>query len=325
MSEFAPQILERAGISTDIYVLTEVFGESRHSLTAAATEWQTGQDVFIKAKDATCLNSGNKLAKEAELLSELGSHDQIPTLLAARVGDGVETPYIITEYKAANQDPIEFLKEHSSMRIAARFCLEATMPLAFVHEKDITHRDVKPENFLWQWPDKVWLTDFELGIRAEDEYDHAVRVSGRPVAAPNEATGEEPQVNPEKPKEPEEPVYITYTAKYVAPERALGRRGNARADVYSMGIVMHELVIGKPPFEGTDLEVAQKHANVTPIDLSDTNGRRVPDQLLEVIEQSTQKRPSRRYANAAEMAAAILPFVYDNSHRHERAELAIAA
>lgn len=144
--------------------------------------------------------------------------------------------------------------------------------LGTAHAKGIVHRDVKPENVLFDELNRPRLSDFGIAIRGD--------VHSR-LTRHGETIGSTP---------------------YMSPEQARGAELDARSDLYSVGVLTFELLTGRRPYLGADLEVLLKH-QLDPI----------PALPLEVsawqrfIERAMAKRPEERYASAAEMIAAIPP------------------
>jgi serine/threonine-protein kinase len=166
-----------------------------------------------------------------------------------------------------------WLAEYPVSRLAARICMSALEPLGHLHEKGVIHRDVKTKNLVMSLSGRAALVDLELGLSEE-----------------------KPDFQPEG--------KVLGTADYMAPERACGHRGDARTDIYAMGIVLYELLFGRLPFSGEPRQVAFSHI-VDEIDLSNPERRPIPDSLISVIKKATQKNRADRYQSAGAMREAI--------------------
>ena len=156
--------------------------------------------------------------------------------------------------------------------------------LHYAHRAGVVHRDVKPANILICPDGRVKVADFGIAKAVEESEPD------RPT--PSEAltgTGS-----------------IIGTAQYLAPEQVDGRAVDGRTDVYALGVVLYEMVCGRPPFTGdTDMAVALKHITTNPPAPSAVRAG-VPRALEEVVLRAMAKAPEHRYQSADELRAALL-------------------
>ena len=148
---------------------------------------------------------------------------------------------------------------------------QAALALAAAHAAGVVHRDVKPANILLTPEDRVKLTDFGIA-RAIDSAGHT-------------RTGE-----------------VLGTPHYLAPEQALGRTATGASDIYALGVVGHEMLTGRKPFDsGSAVATALAHVNdaVPPLPGS------VPADLRRIVESCMAKDPAARPTSAAALAAAL--------------------
>ena len=145
---------------------------------------------------------------------------------------------------------------------------QAALALGVAHESRVVHRDVKPANILVRPDGVVKLTDFGIA-RALDAIGHT-------------RTGE-----------------MLGTPNYISPEQALGEQATGASDLYSLGVVAHEMLTGERPFDrGTPIATALSHVNEPPPPL----GGDVPTELRVVVEALLEKQPGDRPANARTVA-----------------------
>jgi serine/threonine-protein kinase len=159
------------------------------------------------------------------------------------------------------------LPEDRALRIATRV-LDA---LEYIHAHGVVHRDLKPENIMVDDHDRVKLIDF--GIASDANSRRLTYTSLSPALG---------------------------TPNYIAPEQVKGKRGDARSDIYAMGIILYEMLSGKLPFSGPSaLAVMNDRLINHPLPPSIANPAISP-QLQEVIYRAIERDPRNRYSHASE-------------------------
>jgi serine/threonine-protein kinase len=153
--------------------------------------------------------------------------------------------------------------------------------LHFAHQAGIVHRDVKPGNILVGDDGRVKVADFGIAKAATD----------RDLTDAGTLLG---------------------TAKYLAPEQLAGRPQDRRSDVYGLGVVLYEMLSGRPPFTGdTDMAMAFQHAHAEPTKLRQLRPE-VPRRLEGVVLKAMAKAPEQRFATAADLRGALLAVPLDH-------------
>ncbi len=146
--------------------------------------------------------------------------------------------------------------------------------VAYAHSRGMIHRDLKPANVMLTPSGQPILMDFGV----------AKMLGG----TQHTATGA-----------------IVGTAKYMSPEQARGDRPDERTDIYSLGVMLYELVAGQPPFDAdTTVAVLMKHVTEPVPDIRQIRSD-IPDELVAIIQKALQKKPEDRYQSASELAAAL--------------------
>jgi serine/threonine protein kinase len=149
--------------------------------------------------------------------------------------------------------------------------------LSYAHGRGIVHRDIKPSNIMVIGDDRVKVTDF--GIARVLQGGTRNTTTGMSIGTP----------------------------LYMSPEQIEAERVDGRSDIYSLGVVLYQMVVGRPPFDGHDpLSIAFKHVHRAPPPPSELNPD-VPKDWEQVILKMLAKVPAMRYASAAEVQEAIRP------------------
>jgi serine/threonine protein kinase len=156
---------------------------------------------------------------------------------------------------------------------AVRIVLGALDGLEYAHHAGIVHRDIKPANILLTGDGMAVLSDFGIAqVTGGTHYTSSGAMMG--------------------------------TLQYMAPEQGMAR-GDVRSDIYSMGIVLYELLVGEPPFDAdTPLAILLKHMN-DPLPIPREKNPEIPEPLERVLLKALAKQPEDRYASAKEMAQAL--------------------
>ena len=181
-------------------------------------------------------------------------------------------------------------------RRAAEIANEVAAALGFAHSRGVVHRDVKPGNVLLTSTGQSKVTDFGIA-RALSSPDDDLTQAGS----------------------------VMGTATYFSPEQAQGLPVDPRSDLYSLGVVLYEMVTGRPPFSGeTPLAIAYKHVQDQPPAPS-TVIPDLPTGLEAIIMKLLQKRPDDRYASAEELRADLNRFLDGSATSAERALVGVGA
>jgi serine/threonine protein kinase len=156
---------------------------------------------------------------------------------------------------------------------AVRIGLDALDGLEYAHRAGIVHRDIKPANILLTGDGAAVLSDFGIAqVAGGTQYTSSGAMMG--------------------------------TLQYMAPEQGLAR-GDVRSDIYSMGIVLYEMLVGEPPFDAdTPLAILLKHMN-DPLPIPREKNPEIPEPIERVLLKTLAKEPGDRYSSAKEMARAL--------------------
>jgi len=239
----------------------------------------------------------NRLADDEDFLRRFRNEAVVARRLqhpnAVRVDDLDMTedgrPFIVMEY-VEGQNLREVIRHQGalSLRRSVVIARQVAAALAAAHELGIIHRDIKPDNILLTGTgesETAKVLDFGIAKMKESALGDSGAVATR--------TG-----------------MVVGTPQYISPEQAMGRRGSeldGRADLYSLGVVLYEMVTGRLPFESdTAMGIILHHLQTPPPEPREVRpDLGIPDALSGVLMQALQKDPSRRFASATAMANAL--------------------
>jgi serine/threonine-protein kinase len=257
----------------DRYELQELVGTGGMSSVFRAHDNQLEREVAIKilhqhyAEDPEYLE---RFRREARAVARL-SHPNIVTVIDRGDDDGRQ--YIVFEHvKGENLKELVLRTGRLPVPQALELALHIADGLSFAHEHGLVHRDVKPQNVLLSDEGEVKVTDF--GIARSLHVEHGVTQTGT----------------------------VLGTGEYLAPEQASGKTVSPATDVYSLGVVLWELLAGDVPFTGDNfVAVALRHVNEPPPSLRE----RRPDvspRLDAAVQRALAKDPASRFPSMAAFA-----------------------
>ena len=256
---------ERIG---DRYELHERLGSGGTASVWRARDVATGQHVAVKLLHLDRTENAEAVARferEARLLETVTS-DHVVRLLAH--GDHKGRPYMVFAL-VDGEDLRERLRREGPMLPveATRIALAMAAGLEDAHAQRVVHRDLKPANVLLDDEGAVRLADFGIARMLE-----------------------EPGLT--------QPGRVLGTGEYVSPEQALGRQVDGRSDIYALGVVLFEMLTGRPPFTGPGFaDVAAQHVRA-PVPLVAEIAPDTPPALASLVTRCLQKRPEERPSNA---------------------------
>jgi serine/threonine-protein kinase len=209
-----------------------------------------------------------RFRREARAVAQL-NHPHVVTVIDAGEDEGA--PYIVFEYVEGEtlKDRIRRLGR-LPVPEAVAYAIEIGRALECAHSRKLVHRDVKPQNVLIDPDGRAKVTDFGIARSMDAQ---GLTATGR----------------------------VLGTTDYVSPEQALGHDVTEQSDVYSLGVVLYEMLTGEVPFKAdTQVAVAMKHVRDP---LPDVQRRRpeVSAALAAVVERATAKETGNRYATVADM------------------------
>jgi eukaryotic-like serine/threonine-protein kinase len=237
-----------------------------------AEDQELGRRVAIKILNDRHAGDDQFVARfrnEAKNAASL-SHPNIVSIYDRGEAEG--TYYIAMEYldgKSLKELILE--RGPAPVSVAVDYARQILAALRFAHRNGIVHRDIKPHNVLVDGEGHVKVTDFGIARAGASQMTEEGSIIG--------------------------------TAQYLSPEQARGTQVDQTSDLYSLGIVLYEMLTGAVPFTGdSPVEIAMKHLSATPEPLS-TRRDGIPHALDMVVLRALAKDPTARYQSADEMDA----------------------
>ena len=264
------------------YKILEKLGEGGQGTVYKAIDSKLGRTLVIKVLPPELTSKEANLKRferEARLASAL-DHPNICTIFDLNEINGIH--YIAMQYiegrnvrQLVNGRPL-------SLESALSITLQTAEALAAAHSRGIIHRDIKAGNVMVTPGGQVKVLDFGLAKLLDED---AARTSGIHHTEITE-------------------VGVPYgTATYAAPEQARGDRVDSRADIFSTGVLLYEMLTGTWPFQGqTSVEVRHAVLNEEPKPISQMRPGRVPARLQAIIDKSLAKDPRNRYQKISHFA-----------------------
>ena len=239
-----------------------------------------GTEVAVKVLRQELMHDPDlvrRFKNESKAISLL-NHPNIVKVYDVSVSDNLQ--YIVMEY-VDGMTLREYLNERGgklTSRETVHFISQILKALDHAHRNGVVHRDIKPQNIMLLDNGQLRMMDFGIA-----------RVS----RAENQLTGGK----------------AMGSVHYISPEQAKGEETDRKSDIYSVGVMMYEMLSGKLPFDADDVvEVALKQISDQPKSLQELNPT-IPHGLVEITEKAMAKLPANRYASAAEMLDALNAFV----------------
>jgi len=213
--------------------------------------------------------------REIRIMARLGSHPNVVTLYDVEDFDGV--PGIVFEYLPGGsvRDLLDATGGRGlPVRDALRIGEQVAHALDGVHREEFHFRDLKPANVMLTGEGTAKLCDFGYVLRAGQQ-----RVT--------------------------DPELVVGSLAYIAPERVARRHFDYRSDLYSLGVLLYEMLAGEPPFPGDDIQVVgAQHVHAEPPPLGDRRPD-LPEPLVELIASLLAKQVGERPESAAHVAAEL--------------------
>jgi len=258
------------------YQILDTIGKGAHSSVVRGFDPLIGRHVAIKLLSPQLANGDgrHRFFQEARVVGQL-SYPSIITLHDIGIDEATSTPYLVMEYLEGQ--PLDRILEKGSLPLprAAAWAAEVACALHAAHRKGVIHGDVKPANVLITNENRVKLMDFGMARLARHD------------------TKDTPLLG---------------TPAYWCPEQIMGKAQDARSDMFSLGVVIYEMVTGNRPFDSDSLQgICHRILSSTHLPASQQNPS-IPTAFDGVLNALLAKDPSGRLESGEELAQRLYPF-----------------
>jgi len=269
-------VLEPNTLLNGRYQILGRVGEGGMATVYRALDTRLGREVAVKVLHSQYTGDEaflQRFQQEAEFAASLGAHPNIVDIYD--IGEDGDLHYIVMEF-VEGQSLKDRIAEQRRFSVDEAFAIgqQVASALAFAHARGLIHRDIKPQNILVTPEGIAKVTDF--GIARSMSSSQMTR------------TG-----------------MVMGTVHYISPEQAQGKTATPQSDIYSLGVILYEMLAGHLPFDAeTAVGIAMQHVHSEPPSLWEYNPE-LPGQAVAAVMRALEKDPERRYRDAAEFAAAL--------------------
>ena len=263
----------QVGDQLDHYRIESLVAQSGMAVIYRATDARNGRIVAIKVPHIE-VESDPLLFDRFKREEEIGKRLDHPGVMKVYENEDRNRVYMVMEW--IDGRPLRrILADEKKLTIerAVHLTIEICEALDYIHAQRVVHRDLKPENIIVDSEDRIKLIDFGIASSAGARrltFGKLTRTMG--------------------------------TADYISPEQVKSNRGDARSDLYAVGVMLYEMLTGEVPFQGpSPLAVMNDRLLNNPVPPREVNPQIAPE-LQEIIYRALERKPENRYESAREFA-----------------------
>src|SRR5262245_52136800 len=263
------------------FTVGPLLGQGGFAVVFRARDHTLNRDVAVKVMDTAGAPSPlltDRFVREAQTIARLEHPHIVPIYEVGQTADLLFIVMRCVDGPSLRQLLGTSASRRLSLRDAARVARQVADALAHAHADNVVHRDVKPDNILMDKRGHVMVTDFGIAKAAQAA-----------TAAPLTTEG-----------------MIMGTPQYMSPEQATGDPVDGRSDIYSLGIVLYQMLTGSPPFDGeSSAKIIALQISAVPPDIRRVRSDVSPE-LAAVLDRMLAKDPAARYQSASEVSQALV-------------------
>jgi eukaryotic-like serine/threonine-protein kinase len=262
-----------AGDTLDHYRLERMVARGGMATLFQATDMRDGRQVALKVPHAE-MEADPVLVERFRREQEIGRVLDHPGVVKTYDGEQPSRLYMVIEWVDGRLLRSILNEERRlTMERATHFALEILDALDTMHKHGVVHRDLKPENIMVDAEDHIKLIDFGIAMREDARRITFVEISS-----------------------------TLGTPDYIAPEQVKGQRGDQRSDIYSLGVMLYEMLAGEPPFRGPNPLAVMNERLLHDAEPVGERRAEVSPELEEILKRALEREPRNRYQTASEMA-----------------------
>ena len=270
------------------YKISERIGTGGMGDVYLATDITAGRKAALKLLPTRFTSDAQRLKRFQQEERALVGLNHPNILTVYEIGQDHSTHYIASELIEGETLRQRLMRGRMELREAVDVAIQVVTALAAAHEAGIVHRDIKPENIMLRPDGYVKVLDFGIAKLAESAFAEATADGAGPMTLAETNLGS-----------------IQGTVRYMSPEQACGAPIDKRTDVWSLGVVLYEMITGHAPFAGdTPGEVMASILEKEPLPLA-RYVPRAPAELQQIISKTLRKDPAQRYHSAHELLHAL--------------------
>jgi eukaryotic-like serine/threonine-protein kinase len=278
-----------SGTRLGVYEITSFLGSGGMGEVYRGRDERIGRDVAIKLLPESLTADPDRMRRFEQEARAAGSLNHPNLVTLHDLGSQNERPYLVMELLEGQnlREKLGTGGVRLSVRKATEYAVQIAQGLAAAHEKGVVHRDLKPENIFITRDGRVKILDFGLA-KLQPGVDEVTEGS-RTVEFHDETR----------------PGTVLGTAGYMAPEQVRGERVDQRADLFSFGAIVYEMLTGQRAFRRpSSVETMNAVLNEDPPDVSDT-GAHIPAALERIVRRCLEKNPEERFHSAHDLALVL--------------------
>jgi len=261
------------------FTVGPLLGQGGFAVVFRARDHALNRDVAVKVMDTAGASSpllAERFVREAQTIARLEHPHIVPIYEVGQPGDLLYIVMRCVDGPSLRQ--LLGATKRLSVGDAARVARAVADALAYAHSESIVHRDVKPDNILLDKRGHVLVTDFGIAKAAQAATAAQLTTEGMIIGTP----------------------------QYMSPEQAAGDAVDGRSDIYSLGIVLYQMLNGSPPFDGdSSAKIIAQQLTATPPDIRRTRSDVTPE-LAAVLERMLAKDPANRHQTAGDVSRALV-------------------
>ncbi len=279
----------QVGQQLGAYQLQELLGRGGMGEVYLAFDTRLQRKVAIKLLPAAFTHDAERVRRFTQEARAASALNQPNIITIHEIGVSQQTHFLVTEFVEGQTLRTWLRNNESSLHEKLDIVLQITTALVAAHAAGIIHRDIKPENVMVRPDGLVKVLDFGLAkLLAKDE---GGGTKGEKNNLPRSSFSPHPSTMP---------GIVMGTPRYMSPEQARGEKVDARSDIFSLGVMLYEMVASRAPFAGeTPSEVIAAILRDDPMPLAED----IPERLREIIAKALRKDCAGRYQSATELLA----------------------